>query len=250
MSGSRKGPAAIIKASGYMELYDIETDSEVYREGIFTAPAVRASTSEQMIRKVRSRVSGIIEDSKFAVVLGGEHSVSIGAIGAHAEKFSDMSVLHLDAHTDLRDSYEGSRYSHACAMARVRELVDTVISVGIRSMDSTELSCINRDRLFLARDIKSSPVWIEEAVDRLTGTVYVSVDLDVFDPSVIPSTGTPEPGGLDWYQVTDLLREVSFRREVVGFDVVELCPSKAKASDFLAAKLVYKLLSYRFCKGR
>ncbi len=248
--GSRKGPCAIMGASRYLELYDIETDSEVYRQGICTCRPVRAFSSVSMIAKVRSVVNGLLEDKKFVVVLGGEHSVSIGAVGAHSECYNGMSVLHLDAHADSRDSYEGNRYSHACAIARVKELVDTVVSVGIRSMDSSEVGHSNKDRVFFARDIKSSNGWTEEVVNSLSERVYVTVDLDVFDPSFIPSTGTPEPGGLDWYEVTGVLRKVAEKREIVGFDVVELCPagahSKAKASDFLAAKLVYKLLSYRF----
>ena len=244
--GSRKGPEAIIRASRNLELYDIETCSEVYREGICTRPPVKASSSGSMIAKVRSAVSGLLEDKNFIVVLGGEHSVSIGAVGAHAERYKEMTVLHLDAHTDLRGSYEGSRYSHACTVARISELVDRVVSVGIRSMDSTEVGSIMTDRVFFARDIKISHSWIDEVVRGLSERVYVTLDLDVFDPSVLPSTGTPEPGGLDWYEVTGLLREVALQREVVGFDVVELCPSRTKASDFIAAKLIYKLLSYRF----
>jgi agmatinase len=249
MRGSRKGPGAIIKASRYLELYDSETNFEVYTQGICTGRSVRASSSVSMIAKVRSVVNRLLEDGKFVVVLGGEHSVSIGAVGAHSERYDGMSVLHLDAHADTRDSYEGNRYSHACTVARVRELADTVVSVGIRSMDSGEIGNIQKDRIFFARKIKNSHDWIEKVVSGLSENVYVTVDLDVFDPAFIPSTGTPEPGGLDWYEVTGVLKAVAEERVIVGFDVVELCPSGAKASDFLAAKLVYKMLSYRFCKG-
>jgi agmatinase len=249
MRGSRKGPGAIIKASRYLELYDIETDFEVYRQGICTGRSIRAFSSVSMIAKVRSVVNRLLEDGKFVVVLGGEHSVSIGTVGAHSERYNGMSVLHLDAHADTRDFYQGNRYSHACTIARVRELADTVVSVGIRSMDSGEIVNIQKDRIFFARKIKNSHDWIEKVVSGLSENVYVTVDLDVFDPAFIPSTGTPEPGGLDWYEVTEVLKAVAEERVIVGFDVVELCPSGAKSSDFLAAKLVYKMLSYRFCKG-
>ena len=246
MRGSRKGPGAIIDAPRYLELYDIETNSEAYREGIHTCRPVRAFSSESMIEKVRSCVKGLLEDGKFVVVLGGEHSVSIGAVKAYAERFQGLSVLQLDAHTDMRDTYEGNKYSHACTMARISEIVDRSVSVGIRSMDSKEVDRVSRDRIFFARDIKGSNSWFDEALKRLSEKVYVTVDLDVFDPSYVPSTGTPEPGGLGWYEVTRFLEHVSRGTNIVGFDVVELCPSGARASDFIAAKLVYKLLSYRF----
>lgn len=250
MRGSKRGPGAIIGASRYLELYDIETNSEVYRRGIHTYRPLRCGRGERMVRKVKSVVAGFLEYGKFVVALGGEHTVSVGVVAAFIERYPDMGVLHLDAHTDLRDKYEGDRYSHACAMARVRELVKTVISVGIRSMDTEETGRLQEGRVFYAREINDSRDWVERVVDELPERVYVSLDLDVFDPGIMPSVGTPEPGGLDWYGVTKLLRTVTANREVLGADVVELCPagahSKTKASDFLAAKLVYKLLSYRF----
>ena len=247
MKGSDKGPRAIINASRHMELYDIETDSEVYRKGIHTSKGITAEDFPGMVSKVHKRVSTFLSDDKFAVVLGGEHTVSLGAIRAHAEHFNDMSILHLDAHSDMRDSYEGDTYSHACVMARAKETAEKIVSVGIRSMDSSELHNIDQKNLFLASDIQKSKDWIKKVTGKLSKNVYITLDLDVFDPSIMPSTGTPEPGGLGWYEVIDLLESVSKNKNIVGFDVVELCPSKHNAApDFLAAKLIYKLLSLKF----
>ena len=244
--GSRHGPQALINASRNLELYDIETETEVYRQGLHTARPVRATKPEQMVRKVKDRLDQYLADGKFSVVLGGEHSVSIGSITSHAEHFSSLSILHLDAHSDRRRTYGGSRYNHACVMARAGEIADTVVSVGIRSFDSSEMSSLRRNHLFLARDCHLSSEYIEQVPSLLVDPVYITIDLDVFDPGIMPSTGTPEPGGLGWYDVIALLKRVVESRQVVGFDVVELCPTRNKASDFLAAKLVYKLLSFIF----
>jgi agmatinase len=244
LKGADKGPAAIIEASGYLELYDIETDSEVFRKGIFTAKPIRSASSSSLIKKTDSAVSHYLKDNKLVVTLGGEHSVSIGVIKAYTKHYKDLSVLHLDAHADSRDSYEGSRYNHACVIARVREFTNNIVSVGIRSMDTSECLAINRERMFFAHEIHDSDKWMPNAVRLLTDTVYITIDLDVFDPSIMPSTGTPEPGGLSWYQVMRLLYSVSRSKRIVGFDIVELCPSNSKAPDFLAAKLIYTLLSY------
>lgn len=244
LKGADKGPAALIEASRYLEFYDIETDSEVLNKGIYTAEPVRAASSSSMIKKTGSAVSRYLKDKKLVVTLGGEHSVSIGVISSFAEHYNDLSILHLDAHADSRDSYEGSRYSHACVMARAREFTGNIVSVGIRSMDGSERPGIDRERVFFAHQIHDSDRWIHDAVGLLTGIVYITIDLDVFDPGIMPSTGTPEPGGLGWYQVLKLLRAVSRSKRIVGFDVVELCPSDNKAPDFLAAKLVFTLLSY------
>ena len=248
IKGADKGPTAIIEASANMELYDIETGSEVYRKGIFTADALKVEDllPEDMIEMVSEEVRHYIEKEKFTVVVGGEHSVSIGSIKAHVKSSADVTVLQLDAHTDLRDEYNGSKYNHACVMARVREACP-IVQVGVRSMDSSEKEFIDRGRVFFAEDIYSRTGWIDEAVGKLSGKVYVTIDLDVFDPSIMPSTGTPEPGGLLWYEVLRLLKAVSDKKDIVGFDVVELCPNERnKAPDFLAAKLIYKMLSYKF----
>lgn len=247
VKGADKGPSAIIEASANMELYDIETDSEVYRKGMFTDKAVDGKLSpEGMVEAVRQRVEDYIENDKFVVVIGGEHSVSTGSIQAQVAKCRDISVLQLDAHCDLRDEYKGSKYNHACVMARARELCP-ILQVGIRSMDSSERELVDKNRVFFASDIYNKTHWVEQAVAKLSERIYITIDLDVFDPSIMPSTGTPEPGGMLWYDVLALLKAVSDTKEVIGFDVVELCPDERnKAPDFLAAKLIYKLLSYKF----
>jgi agmatinase len=244
VKGADKGPAAIIEASINLEFYDIETDSEVFKKGIFTAKPIRAASSSALIKKTDSKVSRYLEDNKLVVTLGGEHSVSIGVIKAYAKHYKDLSILHLDAHADSRDSYEGSRYNHACVIARIREFTQNIVSVGIRSMDVSEHPGIVKKKMFFAHEIHVSDKWIPDAVRLLTDCVYVTIDLDVFDPGIMQSTGTPEPGGLGWYQVLKLLWSVSKSKRIVGFDVVELCPSSPRAPDFLAAKLIYTLLSY------
>jgi agmatinase len=244
LKGADKGPAAIIEASAYLELYDIETDSEVFRKGIFTAKPVQSASSSALIKKTDLTVSKYLKDNKFIVALGGEHSVSIGVIKSYAKYYKDLSILHLDAHADSRDSYEGTPYNHACVIARVREITGNIVSVGIRSMDVSERPGVDDKKMFFAHKIQDSDKWVGNAVDLLTDNVYITIDLDVFDPGIMPSTGTPEPGGLGWYQVMKLLYAVSKSKQIVGFDVVELCPSNAKAPDFLAAKLIYTLLSY------
>jgi len=246
MKGSERGPKAIIEASMNMELYDLETNYEVYKKGIFTSEEILSNNSEEMIKRVYDRATELIKDGKFIVALGGEHTVAFPVIKAHNNIFDDISILQLDAHSDMRDSYLGNKYSHACVMARVKEINDNIVAVGIRSLDSSELDNIDKNNTFFARDIHNTKNWIREAVSKLNKNVYISIDLDVFDPSIMPSTGTPEPGGLKWYPVIRLLREVCANKNVIGFDVVELCPTENKAPNFLAAKLIYKLLSYKF----
>lgn len=247
IKGADRGPSAILEASEHLEFYDIETDSEVFRRGIFTAqPVAENSSPEKMTDAVHSAVSSYLKKNKFVVTLGGEHSVSVGAVRAYSEKYEDLSVLQLDAHSDLRDEYMGSRFNHACAMARIKEICPAV-QVGIRSMDSSELALLDRKRVFFAEDIRSRSGWIDEAVSLLTDNVYITIDLDVFDPSVLPATGTPEPGGLTWYDAADLIKKVSLKKNIIGFDVVELCPNKySYPSDFFAAKLVYKVLTCKY----
>ena len=244
MKGADSGPQAIIDASANMELFDIETGSEVFRQGIFTAPAVSEKHSpEAMVAAVRERVSGYLEKGKFVVTVGGEHSVSVGSIQAHAARHPGMAVLQLDAHADLREEYAGSRFNHACVMARVREICP-IVQVGIRSLDWAEQANLTPGSVFWAHDIAGNTGWIEAVLARLPAECYATIDLDVFDPAIMPSTGTPEPGGLFWYDVTRLLQAVSRRCRVVGFDVVELCPGNYnRAPDFLAAKLIYQFLS-------
>ncbi len=247
--GADKGPAAIIEASCNMELYDIESDSEPYKIGIFTdEPVKEKSSPEKMVEAVKKRVAGHLAKNRLPVVIGGEHSVSIGAIQAQAEKYKKLTVLQLDAHSDLRNEYHGSKYNHACVMARAKELCP-IVQVGIRSMDVAEKPSLDRIRTFFAEDISGKSDWIDTVISILEANVYITIDLDVLDPSIMPSTGTPEPGGLGWYEVLELLRRVCHDSNVTGFDIVEMCPNENnKAPDFLAAKLIYKLISYIFSK--
>jgi agmatinase len=248
IKGADKGPAAILEASANMELYDIDTDSEVYLKGIHTADAVVEKASPEILaRKVRDTVHRLLEDGKFIVTLGGEHSVTIGAVQAFAERIPGLSVLQIDAHTDMRQEYEGSRFNHACVMARVSEMCP-VVQVGIRSMDVAEKPYLIKDRIFFAKDIAGGQTaWIDEVIEKLNYHVYVTIDLDGFDPSIMPATGTPEPGGLAYYDVINLMRKLIVEKKLVGFDVVELCPLlNNKASDFLASKLIYQMLSFQF----
>lgn len=252
IKGADRGPDAILEASANMELYDIETDSQVYLKGIFTAePILEPSSPEILADKVREQVLKYLDDGKFVVTLGGEHSVTIGVAQAFAERFKGLSVLQIDAHTDLRPEYEGSRFNHACVMSRVRELCP-IVQVGIRSMDIIEKPFISPDRIFYAKDIVGAHgFWIDNVLNKLTDKVYVTIDLDGFDPSILPATGTPEPGGLAYYDVLRLLRTLIQRKQLIGFDVVELCPIDGnKASDFLATKLIYQLLSYQFINNK
>lgn len=245
--GSDKGPEALIEASRNLELYDIETNSEVYEEGIHTAPEIRTETSEEMLEATYRATAALLEQEKFVVTLGGEHAISPAPIRAHAEKYPGLSVLQLDAHADLQPAYEGNPLSHASAMHRVIEIpeVSSLVAVGIRSMSSNELEYMDRSRTYFAHEIAGRDDWIPQVIDQLADDVYITLDLDVFDPAIMPSTGTPEPGGMDWYTVMKLIKETAKRKRIVGFDIVELCPNPHnKAPDFMAAKLVYKILSY------
>jgi agmatinase len=247
IKGSDKGPEALLEASANMELYDIETDTEVYKRGIYTSKAISENSSpELMSEAVYYKAVNYLNEEKFVVTVGGEHSVSIGVIKAHAEKFKDLSVLQIDAHTDLRPEYEGSKFNHACVMSRVKEWC-LFVQVGIRSMDAEEMQYVVPGNIFYAGDIVDNDDWMEKAIKKLSKNVYLTFDLDGLDPSILPGTGTPEPGGLLWYQTLKFLKKVIEKRNLVGFDVVELCPDEInKTSDFLAAKLVYKILSYKF----
>lgn len=247
-SGTSKGPQAIIEASKNVELYDIETNSEPYTHGIFTAPPIIAEDGTELNTKAYLHTKQFINDGKFVISLGGEHSVSYGPIRAHAEHYTNFSILQLDAHTDLREQYDGNPLSHACIMARSKEFTNNIVQVGIRSMDKAEFCNIDRKKLFLAEQIHDQSRWIPEAVDQLSDNVYITIDLDVFELGLMPSTGTPEPGGLGWYQVLQLLRLTFENKNVVGCDIVELSPNKNNlAPDFLSARLAYKLIGYKLC---
>jgi agmatinase len=250
LKGADKGPQALIEASCNMEVYDVETDSEVHKVGIHTcSPIIEDTSPEAMVDAVYDKVKDLLKKKKFPIVIGGEHSVSIGAIRAFAESFNDITILQLDAHADLRQTYEGSKNNHACVMARAKE-VAPIVQVGIRSMSVEEREDIQPDRVFYASQIYEQTTWMYELFSKLTRNVYITIDLDVLDPSIMSSTGTPEPGGLLWYQLIDILKAVSEKVNIVGFDVVELKPVKEnRAPDFLASKLIYTLLTYKYITG-
>ena len=249
--GADLGPQAIIEASHQVEWYDIPTGTEVYREGIATLdPVLCEAGPEELADAVDKQVGHLLASGVLPVVLGGDHSVAIGAIRAAARSFPGVSVLQIDAHADTREEYGGSRFNHACVMARAREWC-SVVQVGLRAVDGSEMAGLESYRVFWAHEIASAgrcnTEWMDDAVSPLDDPVWVTMDLDAFDPSILPATGTPEPGGLDWYEVTGLLERVANRRRVIGFDVVELLPTDQHwASDFLAAKLVYRFLSMIF----
>lgn len=245
--GADKAFPAFLNALENMELYDIETDSEVYKRGVHILPDITEDSSpEDMVNAVYNAAKNNLKTGKYNTYFGGEHSVSIGLIRAFDEEFDNLTVLQLDAHADLRKEYNGSQYNHACAVHEAR-MNCNLIQVGIRSMDFCELKYLNRDKCYFASDIHQHTDWMDDAISKMTNNVYLTIDLDVFDPSIMPSTGTPEPGGLNWYTTTNYLRKVFKERNVVGFDIVELAPCDShKAADFLTAKLYYKLLSYKF----
>ncbi len=247
LKGADKGPVAILEASANMELYDIETDSEVYTKGIATLePVTEAASPEAMADAVEMRVDAILNDKKFPVILGGEHSVSIGVFRAFAKHYENYSVLQLDAHSDMRDTYEGSGHNHACVMARAMEMA-TVAQVGIRSSCSEEKHNIDPDRIFYAHEIKESSNWMYDVSEKLHDDVYITIDLDVLDPAYMPSTGTPEPDGMNYREIINFLKLINERHNIIGLDVVELCPNDInKAPDFLASKLIYQILSMKF----
>lgn len=251
IKGADKGPEAFLKASENMEVYDIETDSEVYKRGVFLAnPITENHSPEAMVNRVHKTVLEYLKMGKFVTVFGGEHSVSIGSIRAFNDYFKNLTVLQIDAHADLRDEYEGSACNHACAVHDAQKKTN-LVQVGIRSMDVSEKKFLQKDNCFFAHEIHTDSKWMDKVLNKLTDQVFITIDLDGFDPSIMPSTGTPEPGGLTWYQVVDFIKLVAAKRNIVGFDIMELCPNENnKAPDFLAAKLYYKILSYVFANPK
>ena len=244
--GASLGPRAVIEASKQVEFYDIETDSEPYTAGIYTAPPTEAETSTEMVAVGERVVAQSLSDGKFVFTLGGDHSISLGPIKAHLAHYPSMSILHLDAHADRRQEYDGNRFSHASIIARAQEIVPRIVSVGIRSADRAELKGVNKSDIFFAHQLDHREVWLPQVMSRLGDDVYVTLDVDVFDIGLMPSTGTPEPGGMGWYDVMAVLREVIQTRRLVGMDVVELAPMERQhAPDFLVAKLLYKVMAYR-----
>lgn len=245
--GADKALPAFLHAAENMELYDVETDSEVYKRGIHILPEIKENRSPEALTEVVYRkTKELLLSDKFLTFLGGEHSITIGIIRAFNETYPGLSVLQLDAHTDLRESYNGSRYNHACAMHEASKKTN-LVQVGIRSMDITEKDFLDPKKCFFAEQMWIDKEWMQKSIDQLGNKVYISFDLDVLDPSIMPSTGTPEPGGLDWNTTISYLKQLFRQREVVGFDIVELAPKKEyKAADFLVAKLYYKMLIYKF----
>jgi len=245
--GADNALEAFLEAAENMEVYDIETNSEVYKKGVYMYPPLADMNSpEEMFLKSYDRAKNMLATNKFVTFFGGEHSISIGVIKAVYEKYPDITILQLDAHADLRKDYMGTPYNHACALHDASRHTN-LIQVGIRSMTDCELEYMNRDQVFFAEDIYGTTDWIQRSIDMMGQKVYITFDLDGLDPSIMPATGTPEPGGLDWNTTIRYLRKVFEQREVVGFDLVELAPIEGnKAPNFLTAKLYYKMLSYKF----
>jgi agmatinase len=243
--GTSLGPSAIIEASRHMELFDIELKKDISKIGIFTLPELCCSKNSlsDVYLQIKKTVSRILADKKFIMMLGGEHSITPAAVAGFKEKYKDLSVLQIDAHTDLRNEYEGTPYSHACAMRRVRDLGISVTAVGIRSQDESEVDYIKKEKIkkiFYAPDLPVSKI-----MATLSKHIYLTFDVDGLDPSIMPATGTPEPGGLGWYEVLNLIKQVAKARKIVGADVVELSPLPGIVfPDFLVAKLAYKIIGY------
>ena len=258
-AGARDGPRAIIEASRYLELYEPDLDLEPSQWGITTLPALEPNVSgpEANIARVEQAVGALAEVGKVPVMLGGEHSLTIGAVRALSRRYPGLSVLQLDAHADMRDTYQGSRYSHACVMRRVREIVGdaNVKQAGIRSISREEIEHI-RDTGAAGVHLYTPGMYadhaaIEELLAGLGDTVYVTVDLDALDPAIMPAVGTPEPGGLSWQETLNILRAVAGRSRIVAFDVMELAPNEGPAhAAFTAARLTYKLIGYTLAATR
>ena len=250
-TGTGRGAEAIINASRNMELYDEETDAEVYKLGIHTLEeSASLEPPSRMMASLYQRARDLVATDKFIAMIGGEHSVSAPVIRAHAERYENLSVLQIDAHADLRDTYDGTPHSHASIMARVvRDLRLPSVQCGIRSISAEEARSLDElpTRIFWAKDIVGRTDWWEEAVSGLTENVYLTIDIDGLDPSLVAQTGTPEPGGLGWYEVTGLIRTLARSRRVVGLDLTEYSYVEGfDASAFLCAKLIYKSLAFVF----
>lgn len=250
--GTRNGPRAIIEASRCLEFYDEETGKNPSDIGICTLDELEVvDDAGKTAQRVYQAAKALLDDQKKVVMIGGEHSISSGAVKAHKEKYQDLTVLHLDAHADLRDELAENKHNHGCVARRISEICP-VVSVGIRSIAEEEAEFVassDRVKIFFAKDIQKSSSWMDSVVKELGKNVYITIDLDSLDPSIMPAVGTPQPGGLGWYQVLELMRKVAEAKNVVGFDVVELMPIPGNhAPDVVAAKLVYKLVGYFFSR--
>jgi agmatinase len=252
VSGTRNGPHEILVASSHIELWDEETQTDVHSIGIYTLPEMEFPFAgmDDVVCEIRRVASELVNRDKFPFILGGEHSITPAVVGAVAAKHPGLSVLQIDAHADLRDSFMGTPHNHACAMRRTLDFAPTT-QVGIRSLSPEEAAAAPglRTTIFYDYNMRADPRWIDRVVESLTDTVYITIDVDGLDPAIMPATGTPEPGGLSWYETLALLRAVIERRTVVGCDIVELSPLAGNvAPNFLCAKLIYKILSYRFAR--
>ena len=249
MPGSRNGPAAIISASNHLEVFDEELETECYKHGIATLDALEpnADGPAAMQKDIFRAARRVVRDGKFLFGLGGDHSVSLGLIQAVMAKHKKLSVLQIDAHLDLRDKFLGSSHAHACVMRRVHDLGAAIVPVGTRAVSPDEHRFLKRSKIdpVSSRDCHMEDDWVDRVLNALGDTVYVTMDIDAFDPAFAPGTGTPEPGGLDWYQITGLLRLVAAEKNVVAADIVEVMPIPGQVvTEFLAARLAYKLMTY------
>ncbi|MDR1989315.1 MAG: agmatinase [Acidobacteriaceae bacterium] len=250
VAGTRNGPHEILVASSHMELWDEETGTDVHSIGIFTLPEMEFpfASIDEVMNEIHRVAKEVVSRGKFPLVLGGEHSITAPIVAAVAERHPGVSVLQIDAHADLRDSFMGTPHNHACAMRRVLDYAKTT-QVGIRSLSPEEAEAIPSlpTTIFYDHNMRRDPDWMDRVVDSLGEKVYITIDCDGLDPAIMPAVGTPEPGGLSWPETTTLLRKVIEQRNVVGCDVVELAPLPGLvAPNFLCAKLIYKILSYRF----
>ena len=250
MPGTRNGPHGILVASAHMELWDEETQTDVHSIGIFTLPEMEFpfGSMDDVVGEIRRVTTELVSRDKFPFILGGEHSITPAVVSALAAKHPGLSVLQIDAHADLRDSFMGTPHNHACAMRRTLEFARTT-QVGIRSLSPEEAAAAPAltTEIFYDFNMRANADWVDRVVDSLSEQVYITIDVDGLDPAIMPATGTPEPGGLSWYEALTLLRRVIERRSVVGCDLVELSPIPGHvAPNFLCAKLIYKILSYRF----
>ncbi|WP_430816428.1 agmatinase [Carboxylicivirga sp. RSCT41] len=245
--GADKGFEVFLNTVPNLEFFDIETDAEVYKQGIHILPDIEERSSpEKVYQTVLKHTKELLKMNKFLTFFGGEHSISIGIIEAFRQQYNNLTVLQLDAHSDLRPSYHNSEYNHACALHKASQTTN-LIQVGIRSMDVVEKPYLDKNKCFFAEEIYGTEDWMDKSIELMTDDVYLTIDLDALDPSIMPSTGTPEPGGLSWDTCIRYLKKVFQRKNVVGFDIVEFAPIDGlHAPDFLVAKLYYKLLSYKF----
>jgi agmatinase len=252
-AGTANGPGAIIEASQYVELYDEVFDQEIYKNGILTSRSIKLTNNpEQSLQKIEDHVRKYLTKDKFIVALGGEHSISRAVFAPFHEKYDNLSILQLDAHADLRYSYEDSIYSHASVMRRIWEINRNIVQCGIRSLSEEEAVFIKENQIntFFAHMLKDKNNW-DEVISRLNKNIYLTIDVDFFDPAIVPSTGTPEPGGFFWDETIHFLEKLFFKKNVVGCDVVELSPiQNIHHADFMIAKLVYKIFGFKWKSQR